>query len=123
MNSDPHPPTSVDVPLSFEFEDDLPSRAPDHDLWSIEFDWDGSSDYAGFSISFLSGLGGDDPIPGWASWVDGDLLVAHVDPTGPSHEATTLTAGSPFGADGLNGRQAWLALARTLVRVVMKETE
>lgn len=115
-------PDPVGGPVFFNFVDDLPSRAPDDNAeWSIQTDWDGQSPYTTFSLSFEAGLGGNEPIPGWASWIDGDLLVAHVDYNGPGQEAVRISRGSPFGDNGEGAPAAWLQLARTLVRVVMRE--
>jgi hypothetical protein len=74
------------------------------------------------AVWFDSGFGGNEPMPGWASWIDGDLLVVHVDYNGPGHEGVRIAEGSPFGEDSGDPR-VWLKLARTLVRVVMGEID
>ena len=73
-------PKHVTGPIHFSFVDDLPSRAPDDNSdWSIQIVWDGDSPHATFTLWFDSGFGGNEPMPGWASWIDVDLLVGHVD--------------------------------------------
>jgi hypothetical protein len=95
--------------------------------YDVSFAWQGRR-HASFVLHSSSTEGispaSSTPWDGWAAWACADLVLAWISTEDLAIGATTITGGSPFGAeDAERSPEAWAVLARTIALQLMSTDE